>query len=70
MLSLSLAENGSVAVCLLGIALMFRRDGLSDLAGLAWTVALLHLAAHSLAKGAMFLSADGVYRAAGDYRLV
>ncbi len=49
---------------------MFRQDGLADLAGLAWTVALLHLAAHALAKGAMFLSADGVYRAAGDYLLV
>lgn len=70
LLSLSSAENGSVAVCLLGIALMFRRDGLSDLTGLAWIVAFLHLAAHSLAKGAMFLSADGVFRAAGDYRLV
>ena len=70
LLSLSSAENGSVAVCLLGIALMFRRDGLSDLTGLAWTVALLHLAAHSLAKGAMFLSADGVFRAVGNYRLV
>jgi formate hydrogenlyase subunit 3/multisubunit Na+/H+ antiporter MnhD subunit len=70
LLSLSSAENGSIAVCLLGAALMFRQDGLSDLAGLAWTVALLHLAGHALAKGAMFLSADGVYRAAGDYRLV
>jgi hydrogenase-4 component B len=70
LLSLSSAENGSIAVCLLGIALMFRQDGLMDLAGLAWTVALLHLAAHALAKGAMFLSADGVYRATGDYTLV
>lgn len=70
LLSLSSAENGSIAVCLLGAALMFRRDGLMDLAGLAWTVALLHLAGHALAKGAMFLAADGVYRAAGDYRLV
>jgi hydrogenase-4 component B len=70
LLSLSSAENGSIAVCLLGAALMFRRDGLMDLAGLAWTVALLHLAAHALAKSAMFLSADGVFRAAGDYRLV
>jgi formate hydrogenlyase subunit 3/multisubunit Na+/H+ antiporter MnhD subunit len=69
LLSLSSAENGSVAVCLLGIALMFRRDSLPDLTGLAWTVALLHLAAHSLAKGAMFLSADGVFRALGSYRL-
>jgi hydrogenase-4 component B len=70
LLSLSSAENGSIAVCLLGAALMFRHDGLMDLAGLAWTVALIHLAGHALAKGALFLSADGVYRAAGDYRLV
>ena len=67
LLSLSSAENGSIAVCLLGAALMFRQDGLMDLAGLAWTVALLHLAGHALAKGAMFLTADGVYREVGDY---
>jgi hydrogenase-4 component B len=70
LLSLSSAENGSIAVCLLGAALMFRKDGLGDLAGLAWTVALLHLAGHALAKGAMFLAADGIYRATGDYRLI
>ncbi|MBX5453306.1 MAG: hydrogenase 4 subunit B [Acidobacteriia bacterium] len=70
LLSLSSAENGSIAICLLGAALMFRQDGLTNLAGLAWTVALLHLAGHALAKGSMFLAADGVYRAAGDYRLV
>jgi hydrogenase-4 component B len=70
LLSLSSAENGAIAVCLLGAMLMFRRDGLEDLAGLAYAVALLHLAAHSLAKGAMFLAADGVYRASGDYRLM
>ena len=70
LLSLSSAENGSIAVCLLGATLMFRRDGLMDLASLAWTVALLHLAGHALAKGAMFLAADGAYRATGDYRLV
>jgi formate hydrogenlyase subunit 3/multisubunit Na+/H+ antiporter MnhD subunit len=70
LLSLSSAENGSIAVCLLGAALMFRADGLMDLAGLAWTVALIHLAGHALAKGALFLSADGVYRVTGDYTLV
>lgn len=70
LLGLSSAENASIAVCLLGACLMFRHDGLSDLAGLAWTVALLHVAAHALAKGALFLTADGAYRAAGDYRLV
>ncbi|MGH6990039.1 MAG: proton-conducting transporter membrane subunit [Stellaceae bacterium] len=69
LLSLSSAENGSIAVCLIGAALMFRHDGLADLAGLAWTVALLHLAGHALGKGAMFLTADGVYRAVGNYRL-
>ncbi len=69
LLSLSSAENGSIAVALLGIAIMFRQDGMGDFAGLAWTVALLHLAGHSLAKGAMFLSADGVYRATGSYLL-
>ena len=70
LLSLSSAENGSIAVCLLGAMLMFRHDGLMDIASLAWVVALLHLAGHSLAKGALFLAADGAYRATGDYRLV
>ncbi len=70
LLSLSSAENGSIAVCLLGAMLMFRQDGLTDLAALAWTVALLYLAAHALAKDAMFLTADGVYRATADYTLV
>ncbi len=69
LLSLSSAENGSIAVALLGIAVMFHQDGLADLAGLAWTVALLHLAGHALAKGTLFLSADGVYRATGSYQL-
>jgi formate hydrogenlyase subunit 3/multisubunit Na+/H+ antiporter MnhD subunit len=70
LLSLSSAENGSIAVCLLGAALMFRQDGLTDLAGLAWTVALLHLAGHALAKGALFLAADGVFRTTGCYSIV
>jgi hydrogenase-4 component B len=70
LLSLSSAENGSIAVCLLGASLMFRQDGLPDLAGLAFTVALLHLAGHALAKAAMFLSADAVYRTTGSYSLV
>jgi hydrogenase-4 component B len=70
LLSLSSAENASIAVALLGAAVMFRQDGLMDLAGLAFTVALIHLAGHALAKGALFLTADGVYRAAGDYMLV
>jgi formate hydrogenlyase subunit 3/multisubunit Na+/H+ antiporter MnhD subunit len=70
LLSLSSAENGSIAVCLLGAALMFRQDELIGLAGLAWIVALLHLAGHALAKGAMFLAADGVFRVCGSYAIV
>jgi formate hydrogenlyase subunit 3/multisubunit Na+/H+ antiporter MnhD subunit len=69
LLSLSSAENASISVCLLGVSLMFRQDKLPDLAGLAWTVALLHLAGHALAKGGLFLCADGCRRAEGDYRL-
>ncbi|OIQ90592.1 hydrogenase-4 component B [mine drainage metagenome] len=69
LLSLSSAENASVAVCLLGAMLLFRQDGLSDLAGLAWLVAHLHLAGHALAKGALFLTADGVYHVTGTYRI-
>jgi formate hydrogenlyase subunit 3/multisubunit Na+/H+ antiporter MnhD subunit len=69
LLSLSSAENGSIAICLVGVAVMFRQDGLNDLSGLALIVALIHLAGHSLAKGALFLSADGVFRSRGTYAI-
>ncbi|HTT84639.1 MAG TPA: proton-conducting transporter membrane subunit [Rhizomicrobium sp.] len=69
LLSFSSAENGAIAVALLGASLVFARDGSGELAGLAWIVALLHLAGHALAKGAMFLCADGVAGAAGSYAL-
>jgi hydrogenase-4 component B len=67
LLSFSSAENASVSVALLGAALLFRQGGLPDLAGLAWTVALLHLAGHALAKGGLFLTADGAFAATGGY---
>lgn len=67
LLSFSSAENAGIAVTALGASLMFRDSGLPDLAGLAWTVALLHLAGHALAKGCLFLTADGVYAATGGY---
>jgi hydrogenase-4 component B len=67
LLSLSSAENASIAVTTLGAALMFRGAGLGALAGLAWTVGLLHMAGHALAKGTLFLTADGVYAATGGY---
>ncbi|MHB1529758.1 MAG: proton-conducting transporter transmembrane domain-containing protein [Acidiferrobacteraceae bacterium] len=69
MLSLSSAENAAIAVTMLGVAVLFRRDGLLALAGLAWVVALLHLASHALTKGALFLGADGVYRSSGSYHI-
>lgn len=69
LLSFSSAENASIAVAMLGASLIFRGDGLTELAGLAWAVALLHLAGHALAKGGLFLTADCVYRATGGYSI-
>src|SRR5271154_6388898 len=69
LLSFSSAENASIAVAVLGAAMLFRSYGLLDLAGLAWTVALLHLGGHALAKGSLFLTADGLRRATGTYAI-
>jgi formate hydrogenlyase subunit 3/multisubunit Na+/H+ antiporter MnhD subunit len=69
LLSFSSAENASIAVVALGAAMLFRGYGFVDLAGLAWTVALLHLAGHALAKGALFIAADGIWNAKGSYRI-
>jgi hydrogenase-4 component B len=69
LLSLSSAENASIAVVALGAALIFRTYHLIDLAGLAWIVALLHLAGHALAKGTLFLTADAIRRTTGAYRI-
>ena len=70
LLSFSSAENASIAVAMLGVALIFRGHGQPELASLAWTVSLLHLAGHALAKGGLFLAADGVYRATGHYDIL
>jgi len=67
LLSFSSAENAAIAVTALGAAILFRAEGLPNLAGLAWTVALIHLAGHALAKGGLFLAADGVRAATGGY---
>ncbi len=69
LLSLSTAENAAIAVAMLGVSLLFRQDGLGSLAGLAWTVAMLHLAGHALAKGGLFLTADGISRVNGSYAI-
>ena len=70
LLSFSSAENAAIAVAMLGAALIFRGHGNPDLASLAWTVSLLHLGGHALAKGGLFLTADGVYRATGGYAIL
>lgn len=69
LLSFSTAENASIAVVALGAAMLFRSNNLDELAGLAWTVGLLHLAGHALAKGALFLTADGLHRGSGSYAI-
>lgn len=69
LLSFSSAENAAIAVTGLGASLLFRSEGQASLAGLAWTVAILHLSGHALAKGGLFLCADGVFSASGTYRL-
>lgn len=70
LLAYSSAENASIAVAALGASLLFRQDGHAELAGLAWTVGTLHLSGHALAKGGLFICADGVRDASGSYRLV
>ena len=69
LLAFSSAENGSVAVGLLGASLIFAQNGSGMLSGLAWVTALIHLAGHTLAKSSLFLAADGVTLAAGNDRL-
>jgi formate hydrogenlyase subunit 3/multisubunit Na+/H+ antiporter MnhD subunit len=69
LLSFSSAENASIAVVALGAAMLFRGYRLQELAGLAWTVALLHLAGHALAKGTLFITADGLRCARGTYNI-
>lgn len=69
LLAFSSAENASIAVTALGACLLFRAGGHGDLAAMAWTVSLLHMAGHSLAKGGLFLCADGIARAGGGYAI-
>jgi formate hydrogenlyase subunit 3/multisubunit Na+/H+ antiporter MnhD subunit len=69
LLAFSSAENAGIAVTMLGAALLFREDGEAALAALAWMVALLHLGGHALAKGALFLAADGVFHSRRSYHI-
>jgi len=69
LLSLSSAENAGIAVTALGASLLFAVLGLPSPAALAWIVSLLHLAGHSLAKGTLFLTSDGVHSVNDSYLL-
>ena len=69
LLAFSSAENAAIAVTMLGASQMFRGEGQLPLAALGFAVALLHLAGHALAKGALMLGADGAWRASGSYDL-
>ena len=69
LLAFSSAENGGVAVVALGAAVLFRSDHLPLLAGFAFTVGLLQLGGHSLAKGALMLTADHVHETRGHYQI-
>jgi formate hydrogenlyase subunit 3/multisubunit Na+/H+ antiporter MnhD subunit len=69
LLSFSSAENASITVTALGAALIFRADGQADLGGLAWAVGIIHLSGHALAKGGLFLAADGIRETTGSYRI-
>ena len=69
LLAFSSAENAGLAVVALGAAVLFRSEHLTLLAGFAFTVGLLQLGGHSLAKGALMLTADHVYEARGHYQI-
>lgn len=69
LLSLSSAENASIAVLLVGTAVLFRQQGLISFAVMATVVSLLHMAAHTLAKCTMFFMADGVFAATRSYTI-
>jgi hydrogenase-4 component B len=69
LLSFSTAENANLAIVALGAASLFRSEGFIDLSTLAWTVGLIHMGGHSLAKGSMMLAADRAADVQSDYRI-
>jgi len=70
LLSLSSAENANVAILFIGVAIIFRSQNFMDFATMATVVALLHMAAHALAKSALLFMSDGVYVSTKQYRIV
>ncbi|EQD41538.1 Formate hydrogenlyase subunit 3, partial [mine drainage metagenome] len=66
LLAFSSAENAAIAAAALGAALIFRGYGQDQLAALAWIVGLVQLMGHSLAKGALFFTADAAHHLTGS----
>ena len=69
LLSLSSAENASIAVLLISAALICKEQGAMNLAGMASVIAIIHMSAHCLAKGCMFLTADGYFLSQDTYNI-
>jgi len=65
MLAYSTVENIGIVAIGLGLALMFRGDGLASLAALAMIAALLHALNHALLKSLLFCGAGAVLNATG-----
>ena len=65
LLAYSTIENVGIIAVGLGLALMFRANGLAALAALALTAALLHALNHALLKGLLFCGAGAVLDATG-----
>jgi len=65
LLAYSTVENVGIIVIGIGLALAFKADGLSTLAGLALLAALLHVFNHALFKSLLFLCAGAVLMVTG-----
>ncbi len=66
LLAYSTVENIGIIFLGLGLALAFRANGMSSLAALAMTAALLHVLNHSLFKSLLFLGAGAVFAGSGE----
>ena len=66
LLAYSTVENIGVIFLGLGLALAFRANGMTSLAALAMTAALMHVLNHSLFKSLLFLGAGAVLAGSGE----
>jgi hydrogenase-4 component B len=69
LLAYSTVENIGVIVIGLGLALVFKANGVPALAALSLTAALLHVLNHSLFKSLLFFGAGAVLTATGERNL-